>query len=96
VDSSCTFKPESAAEVLSQSFNLTQTQPKSKQVDEFLDELDYSDDSGFGRELASDSERDDLDFTTDEGSSMFSRAMTPADFIEDPIGSLKRRPTAKP
>jgi hypothetical protein len=40
--------------------------------------MEYSDDSGFGRELAGDSdfERDDLDFTTDEGSSMFSRALS--------------------
>jgi len=40
--------------------------------------LEYSDDSGFGREVADDSdfERDDLDFTTDDGSSMFSRALS--------------------
>lgn len=41
-------------------------------------DLHYSDDSGFGREVADDSdfERDDLDFTTDDGSSIFSRALT--------------------
>lgn len=59
-----------------------------------MDELDYSEDSGFGRELATDSEdRDDLDFTTDEGSSMFSRAVTPMS-EHDPIGSM-RRPLSK-
>lgn len=88
-----TFKPISQIEetivskqsLLSQSFNLTskkdlESQIPSKQLDQFSEDNDlhYSDDSGFGRELADDSdfERDDLDFTTDDGSSIFSRALT--------------------
>lgn len=40
--------------------------------------MQYSDDSEFGREVPSDDdfERDELGFTTEEGSSMFSRAGT--------------------
>ena len=62
--------------------------------------LEYSDDSGFGREVAGDSDfdRDDLDFTTDEGSSMFSRALTSIESLSAIIREGKKsdkRPASK-
>jgi hypothetical protein len=55
-------------------------------------DLDYSSDSGFGRELADDSdfERDDNNFTTDDGSSMFSRALTDIESLSQFITSDKK------
>jgi hypothetical protein len=62
--------------------------------------LEYSDDSGFGREVAGDSDfdRDDLEFTTDEGSSMFSRALTSIESLSAIIREgkkLDKRPASK-
>lgn len=71
---------------LSSSFKLTKTQfnfaasIKSEQFAKFDENQDmqYSDNSSFGSELApeSDFERENLGFTTEEGSDQFSRAET--------------------
>lgn len=63
---------------------MAQASKVTKQVEQLAndDDMQFSDDSGFGRELPSDDERTDLGFTTD-GSSMFSRADEPVDNLSN-------------
>ena len=57
--------------------------------------MQYSDNSGLGSELAgeSDFEREDLDFTTEEGSDQFSRAETPIESMSRLMSAQDSRPT---
>ena len=54
--------------------------------------MQYSDNSGLGSELAgeSDFEREDLDFTTEEGSDQFSRAETPIESMSRLMSAQKQ------